>query len=486
MFAVVYLPNFSLQAVLRYERELESRPVALTGGDQPKPLIIQVNRSAHECGVVSGLSPSQATARCEKLVIKSRSVAQEDSATDVLLQTAYEFSPNIEATAPGVCTMELKGLGIGIEAAANAWAEKLRTAFASYFLEAQIGIAPTPALALLAARVAKPVLVAFTPAEFIPTLPIEALEPSPEILEILSGWGIRSAGEFLALGKEAVVERLGAPALELFKRVSPGAIRPLHLVSPAQQFSERMEFEHEIETAEPLLFVLRRFVEQVTRRLEAVYLTAAGLDLRLKLASGATWERFFKLPSPTNEIEILFRMLQTHLETVRTDSPIIALQLTAKAGQSDSHQFGLFETTLRNPNRFAETLARLTGLCGSDRVGTPALKATHRPDAFQMSVPNFSSAQASAPPAASGGPQLRRFRPPLPASIEYWEQQPASLRSSVASGRIKNVRGPFFSSGDWWDNGLWAREEWDVETAGGALLRIFRSNEGSFVEGVYD
>ena len=496
MFAVVYIPNFSLQSVLRHETELQSQPVALTDAVQAKPLITEVNGFAQQAGVIQGLAPGQAMARCEKLVIKSRSLAQEESATEVLLQTAYSFSPNIEATAPGVCTMELKGLGIGIESAAAAWAEKLRTAVARYHLEARVGIAPTPALALLAARAANPVLVAFDLAEFVPGLPIEALEPSPEFLEIFSGWGIRKAGQFLALGKEAVVERLGPAALDLFRRVSPDAVRPLNLVSPAQQFSERMEFEHEIETAEPLLFVLRRFVEQLSCRLQAVYLAATELHLQLKLSSGATCVRLLKLPAPTCDIGILFRMLQTHLETLRTDSPIVGLQLTAKSGRPDAHQFGLFETTLRNPNQFAETLARLSGLCGWDRVGTPVLKATYRPDAFQMNAPDFSG--PSSPPAVPpGGPQLRRFRPPLPATIEFIERQPSSLRSSAFSGRINSVRGPYLSSGEWWEpsateprtsgsEGSWAREEWDVETATGTVLRIFRSHEGNFVEGVYD
>jgi hypothetical protein len=48
------------------------------------------------------------------------------------------------------------------------------------------------------------------------------------------------------------------------------------------------------------------------------------------------------------------------------------------------------------------------------------------------------------------------------------------------------MQGPYLSSGNWWDESRWAREEWDVETTGGRLLRMFRSGNGCFVEGVYD
>src|SRR5436190_19457882 len=126
MFAVVSIPDFSLQAVLRHEPELISRAVALTDPELPKLGIIQFTAAAREAGVGEGMSASQAMARCADLAIKSRSPAQEQSATDVLIQTAYAFSPFIESTAPGVCTMDLRGLLITAdEGAMHQWAGEI-------------------------------------------------------------------------------------------------------------------------------------------------------------------------------------------------------------------------------------------------------------------------------------------------------------------------------------------------------------------------
>src|SRR4026209_2008351 len=116
MFAVVFVPNFALQSLLRHEPELRQRPVALVeaeGANLSKAFILECTRAAEAAGVSSGLTAPQAQARCRELLLKLRSPVVEQSATDILIQTAYAFSPNIENTAPGVCTIDLRGLGFG-------------------------------------------------------------------------------------------------------------------------------------------------------------------------------------------------------------------------------------------------------------------------------------------------------------------------------------------------------------------------------------
>ena len=205
-----------------------------------------------------------------------------------------------------------------------------------------------------------------------------------EILTILHKWGIHTLGQFAALNREQLGARLGPEVIRMWERANGQSDRMLKLIRPPELFEESFEFENEIETAEPLLFMLRRFLEQFAIQLSGIYLVTKELTLRITFTNKQIYERIFKIPQPTNNVDLLFRMLHTHLENFKSKYPIVAVALNAQPIKPAREQFGLFETTLRNPHQLSETLARLTGLLGADHVGTPVLEETHRPDAFRM------------------------------------------------------------------------------------------------------
>src|SRR6266516_3424492 len=226
-----------------------------------------------------------------------------------------------------------------------------------------------------------------------------------EILAVLHKWGIHTLGQLAALDKEQLAARLGPEAVRMWERANGKSERLLKLVRPPESFDESFEFENEIETTEPLLFMLRRFLEQLAVRLSGIYFVAKELTLRITFTNKQQYERCFKIPQPTNDVDLLFRMLHTHLENFKSEYPIVAVALNAQPIKPAKEQFGLFETTLRNPHQLSETLARLTALLGSERVGTPVIEETHRPDAFRMEP--FAWAVESAVPSGQSSHALR-------------------------------------------------------------------------------
>ncbi len=486
MFCVLHLAEFALQAVLRTEPESSGRPAALFTEQTRKSVVLEANALAREYEIRAGMTAPQAVARCPTLLIRTPQPAAEAEARAALLAVAFTLSPTIEDTAPGLCTIDLSASDPArFEQSARAAVIQLRT----LGLTATAGIGATPVLALYAARASTDDVLCVTNARtFLHPLPLEAADPAPGVRDILATWGLRTLGQLTALPRDDVGRRLGPDGLVLWDRAQGGETRPLRTVVPAQTFAATLDFEEEIETLEPLLFILRRFLERLALDLRTSGHVAAAMDLSLRLSDEATHQRSFRVPDPTADVEILFRALQTHLDALRTAAAIVSVTLVLQPTRPLVRQQGLFDTGLRDPHGFSETLARVTALVGADRVGTPQPEDTHRPDAVTLQPPAPVIPPPSPPPLhPTLGLPLRRCRPPLPAQIELTDGRPSFLWTERFSGAVLNVRGPWLSSGDWWQaSRTWRRIEYDIALDTGGLLRLVRSDDRWWIEGEYD
>lgn len=525
MFTVLHIADFPLQAVLRTEPISESPlaaapagpagrptfshlPAALFSGTHKKSVVLAANPTARARGVELGMSAPQAVARCPRLVIRSPQPAAEAEARAALLAVGFTLSPLLEDTAPGLCTADISGLD---PAQLLPLAQTALTELARLGLPATAGIARTPLLALYAARAAvagspagppsalrnpqfplsAPALLAVSAdseARFLAPLPLAAADPAPELAAVLHGWGLRTFGDLTALPRDEIVRRFGAEGLALWTRASGGAARPLHPVKAPQEFVAALELEQELETLEPLLFILRRFLDRLTLELRASQHVAIEAELTLQLEDEAVHARSFRLPEPTADVEILFRTLHTHLESLSTAAAIVAVRLRLTPARPLVRQQGIFETGLRDPHGFAETLARVSALVGADRLGTPRMADTHRPDAIALTTPTAVIPSPAAPPLhAPLGLPLRRFRPPLPARLEFTAGRPTFLWTDQVRGEITHHSAPYLSSGDWWQpDRSWSRIEWDIALVPGGLYRLLQVGENYFLEGEYD
>jgi nucleotidyltransferase/DNA polymerase involved in DNA repair len=170
MFATIYLPNFYLQAAIRHQPELRAQPVALLEAQEKKPVIIQLNEAAEQAGIRKGMTPSQALARYLQVTIKARARMQEKSIQEMLLHYAFTLSPFVEATNPGICTIQFTD-NRDLSAKVLRVIEQLTECE----ITAEAGIAPTPDTSLLIAHLARPVLEINDAKEFLAPLPIDTL-----------------------------------------------------------------------------------------------------------------------------------------------------------------------------------------------------------------------------------------------------------------------------------------------------------------------
>jgi protein ImuB len=484
MFAVLHVPHFPLQAILRSEPDLATQPVLLRQPDEPS--VALCNEAAHRAGIRAGQSLPQAAARCADVMVRSPRPDLEREAASVLLAAAFSICPQVERTAAGTCTLDLAGLGTPNREPA------LRRALAELMvsgLPATAGLAPTPLLAFYAACETAPGRIQRGTAELLAALPVAVAGPTPEQGAILQQWGIKTFGQLTALTKADITHRLGRAGLGLWERASGGTVRPLRIETLPQTFAARYDCENELETLEPLLFIFRRFVDRLAAELRNAGFAAQALELTLELVDDTCHGHLIRLPEPVSDPGILFRALHTYLETLRTSAAIRGVRLHVVPERSLVRQRGLFDGGLRDPHGFADTLARVMALVGSDRVGTPVTADTHRPDAFKLVAP----APTLEPPTQRfthppRGLALRRNRPPLSANVELNGRKPAFVWAAGLQGEVRTVAGPWHASGEWWEaTRSWQHEEWDIELVAGGVYRLARiPNQGWFIEGEYD
>lgn len=482
-YAVVLVPDFSLQALRRAEPALRGKAVALAHGDGRKACLTEVSREA--TAVAPGLAVTLAMARCPGLILRTRDPQAETEAHRLLLAAAFTLSPRVESTADGCCTVDLQGANRRhTETRMRACVAELNDAG----LGVRIGAGDTPLLATYAAQLAAPVLLVDDARSFLADLPVTLAEPTSVQAGVLRGWGISTMGQLTALTKSEIGQRLGTDGVRLWERAAGETTRVLRLVEPAKTFAAEWTYESPVESMEPLLFRLQRFAEHVALELRGAGFVAEKLSLTLLLEDESDYRRDFRLPEPGANVDGWMRVLHGHLENVKTEARVTGVRLIATPARPAEKQDGLFDTGLRDPVMFWENLARIGALVGDDRVGTPVLPDTWRRDAITLEKPTETVlAPADEPLHPPSGLTLRRFRPPWPAWITAVGDTPVDIDSEIAAGTIRAARGPFRFSGEWWKPGdVWAVEVWHLELPNGAVYQVARSVAGWVVEGVFD
>lgn len=506
MYATLLLPNFRLQAVLRFgstPRDKEAVALVHTGDAQSQSVLLEVSELAAQQGVHAGMSAARAFARCPALKLLSSCRESERNTQEALLQTAWSLSPKVEVFQPGICTADLRGAREQPEALVSRALQQLD----ALGLAAKGGIAPRPDLALLAALNAAPLLYVKNGTTFAATLPLRVLTSDLALLDTLSQWGIHTADALLNLPRQQALERLGPAGQALWEAARGGGDRPLRCVQEPVLFEEFLALEGQIETLEPLLFVLNRFLESLGCRMKTIARLASEMHLELPLENGSVHRRSFVVPTPTLDSTVLLGILKTHLENLKLEHRPMEVRLRLEATSEKYCELDLFEPILRDPNRFGETLARLGALVGEKRVGIPLPAASHFSEPVLLE--NASVLYKTRPvfarqsPSLCRGLPLHRFRPAPPARVDFSNSHPAYISSERISGKIIESRGPYRLSSYWWDANSRIKEEWDIEVSlqrhdlcGTALARIANeptagpeptTHRGDFyLEGIYD
>ena len=501
-FASIYVPDFSIQAVVRTEPTLQRaqhrralgtpepalRPIALVEGYPPLEKVVAVNQAAARAGLSLGMTKSQAK-QFLSIAIRPRSCEQEQAAHAALLDLGWSVSPRVEDTAADSIVVDLAGLA-SLFGPEETISHLLAQRASDLGLTVHVAVSSNLETALHAAR-GFPGITVIPPGEEakrLGTLPVRILSPAPEILETLERWGVRTCETLAKLPALELSERLGQQGIQLQQWARGASLRSMILAEPKLCFEEEMVLEYAAEELEPLAFLLGRLLDQLCARLSARSLSACAIRLRFELDHSSdnesspspilkeredekkTYEKLYTLPVPMRDSKMLLRLLRLHLQSDPPNAPIVHILLAADPAPPCVRQERLFLPCTPDPEKLELTMARLANLVGASHVGSPRLMDSHRPDAFEMSrfIPSFNAPEARQKNIGVPGDRqpvaaFRVFRPAPQAKVTLREGRPVHISFPSMQGQVAAASGPWCTSGEWWREDAWQREEWDIE-----------------------
>src|SRR5216683_2693012 len=491
--ACLWVPDLPLCAALRAEPRLAEAPLAVVQAGDLGGRAHVLGATPQAFGVEAGQTLAEARAICPQLMHRKASPERERAA---------------EEAAPGLVHLDAEGLSRlfgddrGVARALVAAAERVG-------LRAAVGVAAGKSTALLAARAAAPDLT-FEPTRhglgggafrvvapdeqsaFLAGLPLLALDLPDELQQTLRRFGLHTLGEVARLPPGPLAARLGPEGAVLWRLARGEDGSALAPRPPPLRFEEGEELEWDAQSIEPLLFVWKALLDRLAQRLRARGLMARELSLQLRLADAAWDERTLDLAAPTREVGPLLQLLRLGVEGRPPAAGVTSVRLCAVPVPEVLDQLPLFGPRGASPTQLAAAVARLSALMGPERVGQPV--APDRWTPFAAELGRFSPPPppevSEAPPPCEVALVARALRPPRTAEVrcDAAGRPLLVIGEGALGGRVVASAGPWRTVAGWWTDAPVAIDSYDLEVAGGLLLRASRelSSGAWWIEAVYD
>lgn len=293
--------------------------------------------------------------------------------------------------------------------------------------------------------------------EFLAPLPLAELGLAPAVAGQLAGLGVVDARGLSRLPSETLAHRFG-PEGVLAARLARGEDgSPLVPYLPDTLPVEAAELEGPAESAEPLLFVLKRLADRVAARLAGRGLGATRLKLVLALDPRGEERIAVSLAQPNAVASRWLVLLKEPLFSLRLPGAVVGLKLAAVEVAPVAVEQLAFGDRPEAQAALEGVLARLAVKLGDGALFAAEPVERYRPESAYRAVP-FQSGPRYAPGSASG-----------PAGLEEAGQRPTRLLpepelvvAEGEGGRLTALRvggqdravlafhGPERLAGEWW------------------------------------
>jgi protein ImuB len=498
------IPDFPIVAHLRTEGAVPG-PAIVVRGEGKRALVAAASEAARSEEIGAGMRAADARAQHPGLREWAWSPALYDETQTELAAALLAASPLVTRAGLGAFWLDAGGWdrrggeGAFIEAARSA-------ALAAGYPEARIGVADTAAAARAATRLQGGAVVQVPPgddASFLAALPLGVLPLSEELSELLEALGLETVGGLADLPPGEVETRLGVEGVRVHgwaRGLDDGREGPFAGRPPADWMAE-VELPGPVERLEPLLFLLKSCLDNLSDGLTVEGLCVRGLELTLETEDGPVRKKV-RPARPTRQVPLLLSLCRNALDGLRLPGRALGIRVEVEeAVPAMAEQIDLFEAARPDPDALATALSRLQGRWGPESVVRPAAADSHRPEKAGRWEPvdliseltrkgvtldsngNGAASERSQTPTLV----LRLWPRPRPLEVRIENGRPGAVALDGGWRAVRELKGPERLSGDWWED-HYRREYYRVGTAAGDLLWVFYDprRRGWFWHGWWD
>ncbi len=328
--------------------------------------------------------------------------------------------------------------------------------------------------------------------EFVAPFPIDVLEPSTLLDNLLDGIGVETCGALAALTAEQVEVRLGVEGVRLWKLSRADDPRLLFAYPARMLPSTTVEWvDYALRDAERLLFVVNAQAETVCHEMASAGQRARELSLVFALADRTEFIHRLRSARPTSSRKAWMRLIRAALERIALPDAVtgVTVRVESVIG-NDGVQGDLFDKGFASAPQVERTVSQLMDDQG-DVVLTPENSAHPLVDARTKwrredpAVAAASGERGAAKAQREGGAKptprltLQLVTPPRRIAVKTAErrdhQVPVQYRDSGISYAIVDAAGPErVSGGQWEEGGPYAREYFRCVREDGTLVWLYR------------
>jgi protein ImuB len=306
-------------------------------------------------------------------------------------------------------------------------------------------------------------------------LPIGLLTGAKPYQVWLQRLGCYALGQVRALDRNELATRTHPDLLLALDQAYGQAPFTYHPVKLPPQFYERISLPRLIEHVTALQWHLQRLLTQLCQWLKQKHLAITELECRLHHRDRRrAWQPtvlMLAIAEPSDDIDVLWRWLQTRLERIDLPAPVSDISLVSRTLLiRNQHNLSLFVDEHTSNQSVLKTLDLLRARLGQAQVQQASIRADYRPEAANNWQPS-NDPVTSLPGVLDWGAHCPAWLLSAPKALKIRHDQPQ------LNGPLHLLQGPYRIETGWWDHSFAMRDYFVASDQSARRYWIYRERD---------